>query len=208
MVNILVGFAPLKPAEFVVLKLAKRSISRRASPRRCGSDGAHESQHQPVRSLSDLSVQGEMGRPVRRRLDQDGRPQADDRDGRVPRGGREHHEPQAARQNEATAGVTLEAGVTYDTAFEDWANLVNDFASHSITSLGEFRKNITVDVFNEAGQKAISYNLYRCWVSEYQALPDLDAGANAVAITTIKLEYEWFERDRVRAPSQGPARIG
>ena len=104
--------------------------------------------------------------------------------------------------------VTLEAGITYDTAFEDWANLVNDFASHSITSLGEFRKNITVDVFNEAGQKAISYNLYRCWVSEYQALPDLDAGANAVAITTIKLEFEWFERDRDVVEATGPARIG
>jgi phage tail-like protein len=106
--------------------------------------------------------------------------------------------------------VTLEAGVTYDTTFEDWANLVNDFASHSITNLGEFRKNVTVDVFNEAGQKVLSYNLYRCWVSEYQALPDLDAGANAVAITTIKLEYEWFERDLNvnEQPNQGPARIG
>jgi len=105
--------------------------------------------------------------------------------------------------------VTLEAGVTYDTSFEDWANLVNDFASHSITSLGEFRKNITVDIFNEAGVKALSYNLYSCWVSEYQALPDLDAGANAVAITTIKLEYEWFERDLAvnENPSQGPAKI-
>jgi phage tail-like protein len=104
--------------------------------------------------------------------------------------------------------VTLEKGVTYDTAFEDWANSVNDFASHSITALGEFRKNITVDVFNEAGQKALSYNLYRCWVSEYQALPDLDAGANAVAITTVKLEYEWFERDLAVVESQGPARLG
>jgi len=106
--------------------------------------------------------------------------------------------------------VTLEAGITYDTAFEDWANLVNDFASHSITNLGEFRKNVTVDVFNEAGQKVLSYNLYRCWVSEYQALPDLDAGANAVAITTLKLEYEWFERDLAvnEQPSQGPAHIG
>ena len=103
--------------------------------------------------------------------------------------------------------VTLEAGITYDTAFEDWANLVNDFASHSITSLAEFRKNITVDVFNEAGQKAISYNLFRCWVSEYQALPDLDSGANAVAITTMKLEYEWFERDAAVVEPQGPARI-
>lgn len=104
--------------------------------------------------------------------------------------------------------VTLEAGVTYDTAFEDWANLVNDFASHSVTSLGEFRKNLTVDVFNEAGVKALSYNLYRAWVSEYQALPDLDAGANAVAITTIKLEFEWFERDLAVVEAQGPARIG
>ncbi len=104
--------------------------------------------------------------------------------------------------------VSLEAGITYDTAFEDWANLVNDFASHSITTLGEFRKNITVDVFNEAGIKALSYNLYRAWVSEYQALPDLDASANAVAITTIKLEFEWFERDAAVVEAAGPARIG
>jgi phage tail-like protein len=104
--------------------------------------------------------------------------------------------------------VTLEAGLTYDTSFEDWANLVNDFASHSATNLGAFRKNVTVDVFNEAGQKVISYNLYRAWVSEYQALPDLDAGANAVAITTIKLEYEWFERDPAVSEAAGPAPIG
>jgi phage tail-like protein len=104
--------------------------------------------------------------------------------------------------------VSLEAGITYDTAFEDWANLVNDFASHSITNLGEFRKNITLDIFNEAGVKALSYNLYRAWVSEYQALPDLDSSANAVAITTIKLEYEWFERDEAVVEAVGPAKIG
>lgn len=104
--------------------------------------------------------------------------------------------------------VTLEAGLTYDTAFEDWANLVNDFASHSLTSLADFRKNITVELFNEAGQKAIAYNLFRCWVSEYQALPDLDAGANAVAITTVKVEFEWFERDTGATEPAGPARIG
>jgi phage tail-like protein len=104
--------------------------------------------------------------------------------------------------------VTLEAGVTYDSAFEDWANLVNDFASHNITSLGEFRKNIIVDMFNEAGEKALSYTLYRCWVAEYQALPDLDAGANAVAIATMKLEYEWFERDQAVNEPAGPARLG
>jgi phage tail-like protein len=106
--------------------------------------------------------------------------------------------------------ATLEAGVTYDTTFEDWANLVNDFASHSITSVKDFRKMVTLEVFNEAGVKALSYRLYRAWVSEYQAVPDLDASANAVAITTIKVEYEWFDRDPdvSEPPDQGPARLG
>src|SRR3954468_17210471 len=106
--------------------------------------------------------------------------------------------------------VTLESGLTYDTAFQDWAELVLDFSSHRLTSLGEFRKNVTVDVFNEAGVKAISYHLYRAWVTEYQALPALDASANAVALTTVKLAYEFFERDAavVEQPNQGPARIG
>jgi phage tail-like protein len=101
-------------------------------------------------------------------------------------------------------GVTLEAGVTYDTAFEDWANLVNDFASHALVDLGEFRKNVIVDVFNESGVKVISYSLFRCWPSEYQALPDLDAGANAVAITTLKLEVESFKRDVAVSETTGP----
>ena len=97
--------------------------------------------------------------------------------------------------------------MSYDTAFADWANLCLDFASHSITNLGEFRKNVIVDVFNEAGVKALSYTLYRCWVTEYQALPALDASANEVAITTIKLAFEWFERDEAVVEQQGPARI-
>ncbi|MEA2721880.1 MAG: hypothetical protein QOJ39_3744 [Candidatus Eremiobacteraeota bacterium] len=106
------------------------------------------------------------------------------------------------------AAVTCEAGLTYDTSFFDWANQVNDFASHSVTSLADFRKNVTIVVFNEAGVPAMSYNLFRCWVSEFQALPDLDAGANAIAITTIKLEYEWFELDAGVTEAVGPARIG
>ena len=62
-------------------------------------------------------------------------------------------------------------------------------------SLKNFRKNIIIDVYNEAGQKAHSYKLFRCWVSEYQALPELDASANAVAIQHIKIENEGWERD-------------
>lgn len=91
--------------------------------------------------------------------------------------------------------ITLEAGVTHDTAFEEWANLVNNFQGAAAMSLKNFRKDITIDVFNLAGQKVLAYNVFRCWVSEYQALPELDASGNAVMIQTIKLENEGWERD-------------
>jgi phage tail-like protein len=91
--------------------------------------------------------------------------------------------------------ITLERGVTHDTEFERWANKVWNFGSGIETSLTDFRKDIAIEVYNEAGQKVLAYNVFRCWVSEYQALPDLDANANAVAIQTLKLENEGWERD-------------
>lgn len=92
--------------------------------------------------------------------------------------------------------ITLTAGVSHDTTFEDWANLVNSFQGSAAMSLKKFRKNITIDVYNEADQKVLSYHVFRCWVSEFQALPDLDASANAVMIQTLKLENEGWERDK------------
>ena len=93
--------------------------------------------------------------------------------------------------------ITLERGVTHDTEFEAWANKVWNFGSGlgAEVSLKDFRKDVIIDVYNEAGQLVLSYKVYRAWVSEYQALPDLDANANAVAIQHIKLENEGFERD-------------
>ncbi len=93
--------------------------------------------------------------------------------------------------------ITLERGVTHDTEFEKWANKVWNFGSGlgAEVSLKDFRKDIIIDFYNEAGQLAIAYKVYRCWVSEFQALPELDANANAVAIQTLKLENEGWERD-------------
>jgi len=93
--------------------------------------------------------------------------------------------------------ITLERGVTHDTEFEKWANKVWNFGSGlgAEVSLKDFRKDITIELYNEAGQLALAYHVYRCWVSEYQALPELDAGGNAVAIQTMKLENEGWERD-------------
>ena len=93
--------------------------------------------------------------------------------------------------------VTLERGVTHDTEFEKWANKVWNFGAGlgSESSLKDFRKDIIVEVYNEAGQLAIAYKVFRCWVSEFQALPDLDANANAVAISSLKLENEGWQRD-------------
>lgn len=112
---------------------------------------------------------------------------------------REGGDPSTTRQLPGKTkyeAITLEAGVTHDTTFEDWANLVHNFQGDAAGSLKNFRKDIAIDVFNEAGQKVFSYNVFRCWISDYQALPDLDAGANAVAIQTIKLENEGWERDK------------
>src|SRR5262245_16882049 len=89
--------------------------------------------------------------------------------------------------------VTLERGVTHDPEFEKWANLVHSLDNP--ISLRNFRKDVIVDVFNEANQKVLSYKLFRCWPSEFQALPQLDASAAAVAIETLKLELEGWERD-------------
>jgi phage tail-like protein len=93
--------------------------------------------------------------------------------------------------------ITLERGVTQDAAFEQWANKVWLLGAGlgSEVSLKDFRKDIYLELYNEAGQLVIAYKIYRCWVSEYQALPDLDANANAVAIEHIKLENEGWERD-------------
>jgi phage tail-like protein len=93
--------------------------------------------------------------------------------------------------------ITLERGVTHDLEFERWANKVWNFGAGLglEVSLKDFRKDIIIEFYNEAGQLAIAYKVFRCWVSEFQSLPDLDANANAVAIQHIKLENEGWERD-------------
>jgi phage tail-like protein len=102
--------------------------------------------------------------------------------------------------------ITLERGVTHDVEFENWANKVWQLGAGlgAEVSLKDFRKDITLEFYNEAGQLALAYNIYRCWVSEYQALPELDANANAIAIQTLKLEHEGFERDLAVAEPEEP----
>jgi len=93
--------------------------------------------------------------------------------------------------------IMLERGLTQDTAFHEWAGRVWNVGASlgSEVSLANFRKDIYLEFYNEAGQLVMAYKIYRCWVSEYQALPDLDANANAIAIEHIKLENEGWERD-------------
>ncbi len=102
--------------------------------------------------------------------------------------------------------IILERGVTHDMAFEQWANKVSDYHNSTIddqqggrgnqdVSLHDFRKDIILEVYNEAGQKVIAYNIYRCWPSEFTALSEMDANGNAVAIQTLTLQNEGWERD-------------
>jgi phage tail-like protein len=92
--------------------------------------------------------------------------------------------------------ITLEQGLTHDPVFEAWANLVNTYQGDAGMTLKAFRKDLVVNVLNLQGNIAISYKIYRAWVSEYQALPALDAGSGTtIGIQTIKLEHEGWERD-------------
>lgn len=113
---------------------------------------------------------------------------------------REGGDPSSSRKSPGRTkyeAITLERGVTHDPEFERWANKVWNYASGlgSEVSLKDFRKDIIIELYNEAGQLAVAYRVYRCWVSEFQALPDLDANANAIAIESLKLENEGWERD-------------
>jgi phage tail-like protein len=113
---------------------------------------------------------------------------------------REGGDPSSSRKSPGRTkyeAITLERGVTHDTEFEKWANKVWNYGSGlgAEVSLKDFRKDLIIEMYNEAGQLVQSYKVYRCWVSEFQALPDLDANANAVAIQHIKVENEGWERD-------------
>jgi phage tail-like protein len=113
---------------------------------------------------------------------------------------REGGDPSSTRKSPGRTkfeAITLDRGVTHDTEFEKWANKVWNYGSGlgAETSLKDFRKDLIIELYNEAGQLVIAYKVYRCWVSEYQALPDLDANAGAIAIQHIKLENEGWERD-------------
>jgi phage tail-like protein len=105
--------------------------------------------------------------------------------------------------------ITLERGITQDPDFEAWANKVWRQEAKpnegSELSLQDFRKDLVIELFNEAGQRVMAYNVFRCWVSEYQALPELDANANAVAIQTLKLENEGWSRDALVVEEPEPA---
>jgi phage tail-like protein len=113
---------------------------------------------------------------------------------------REGGDPSSSRKSPGRTeyeAITLERGVTHDSEFEKWANKIWNFGSGlgAEVSLKDFRKDVILEVYNEAGQLVIAYKIYRCWVSEFQALPDFDANANAIAIQTLKLENEGWERD-------------
>ena len=113
---------------------------------------------------------------------------------------REGGDPSSGRSSPGQTkyeAIALERGVTHDKDFEQWANKVWNYGSGlgSEVSLKDFRKDIIIDLMNDAGQVAISYKVYRCWVSEFTALPDLDASANEVAIQMITLQNEGWERD-------------
>jgi phage tail-like protein len=200
-VNIVVGFAPLKPAEFVIIKLQQMA-------------GQIQVQGGNVAQFDVNTTCFDPYKNFKFRVKWDGRYVAGvSKVGGLKRttevvkhrgGGNPSSTRKSPGRTEYDA-ITLERGVTHDKDFEQWANKVWNFGSGlgSEVSLKDFRKDITIELYNEAGQLAIAYKIFRCWVSEWQAMPDLDANANAVAIQHVKLENEGWERDsEVPEPSE------
>jgi phage tail-like protein len=113
---------------------------------------------------------------------------------------REGGDPSTSRKSPGRTkyeAITLERGVTHDPAFEQWVNKVWNFGAGlgAEVSLKDFRKDVTLELYNEAGQVVLAYKIYRCWPSEFAALPDLDADGAAVAFQTLVLQNEGWERD-------------
>jgi len=114
---------------------------------------------------------------------------------------REGGDPSSSRKSPGRTeyeAITFDRGVTHDLEFERWANKVWNYGAGlgAESSLRDFRNDLILEIYNEAGQLAIAYKIYRCWVSEFQAAADLDANANAVLIQHLKLENEGWERDQ------------
>ena len=91
--------------------------------------------------------------------------------------------------------VTLERGLTHDREFEKWAANVHSYAGDAATDLRNYKKALTVEMLNLRNQPAIRYFLFNCWPSSYTAMPDLSSMENAVAIESLVLEVEAWERD-------------
>jgi len=122
---------------------------------------------------------------------------------------REGGDPSSSRKSPGRTQfepITLERGITHDPAFEQWANKVWTLGAGAgaEVSLKDFRKDIVIEIYNEAGQLALAYKVFRAWVSEFQAMPDLDANANAVAIQHLKLENEGWIRDQTVVETDEP----
>jgi phage tail-like protein len=183
-VNIVVGFTPLKPAEFVVIK-----IQQIATSVGIGASASVSSGLDPYASFRFRIMW--QGRYVAGAAKLGGLKRTSEivKDNQSLTASQ-----QKAAQRSKYEAITLERGVTHDREFENWASEVaeREDAAGSKSS----RRAILIGECDEPGHFVQSYRLVRAWVSD-EASPDLDASANAVTIETIKLENEGWRRDVV-----------
>jgi phage tail-like protein len=159
-------------------------IPAASSPARSGDEQAKKTEQNPPPKLGDTP---DPYKSFRYRVSLDGRYVAGFTVMKPLPPSAEPHRPNSpstpqAPQRTKWDSVTLSRGVTHDDAFEQWA------ASTRGGQPGP-AKDLIIDVFNEMGHKVTAYILTGCVVTQYQAAPDLDAGANAVSVTALELKF-------------------
>ena len=109
-------------------------------------------------------------------------------------GGDNSHETKSPGRTSYSA-ITIERGITHSTEFEEWANKIHHYSGDELMDLVNYKKELTITLHNESGQSVLQYFLHGCWVSEFTAMPELDASQNAIVYENIKIELEGWERD-------------
>jgi phage tail-like protein len=91
--------------------------------------------------------------------------------------------------------ITLERGLSADTAFQEWMVLVNKYTKAGLgadEAVHAFRKNLNIEMYSLQNELVMTINVYNAWPSKL-TIADFDAKANELAIEHMELQNEGWD---------------